>query len=215
MATKQHLLGLVDLGREIGRPPLVGMKFLHQRAVSPPDVLGARPRRHAKDLIGLLLGHFAAARRPQAPLSHRPARAHASWAPGGQDKLPVARGCRRRTRSADRAASSDRAHRAPRPRGGRRGCVPRIAPLSWSSSISTNGARTRDTWPGGLLRALKQSAGGERSPAEQAQAGEPERDRNLQMAAREQERGHRQRQDAARRPHDARQISWDRPWNRR
>jgi hypothetical protein len=32
--------------------------------VRPFDLRGLRPRRHAKDLIGLLLGHFAAPRRP-------------------------------------------------------------------------------------------------------------------------------------------------------
>ena len=43
MAAEKHVLGLVDAGREIRRPPLVGMQFLHQRAVGAPDVLGARP----------------------------------------------------------------------------------------------------------------------------------------------------------------------------
>jgi hypothetical protein len=31
--------------------------------VRAPDLLGARPRLHAKNLMGLLLGHFAARRR--------------------------------------------------------------------------------------------------------------------------------------------------------
>ena len=64
MATKQNLLGLVDLGREIGRPALVGMQFLHQRPVRPLDLSSFSPRRHAKDLVGLILGHLAASRRP-------------------------------------------------------------------------------------------------------------------------------------------------------
>ena len=66
MAAQKHLLGFVHAGREIRRPPLVGMQFLHERTVGAPDVLRARPRLQAKDLIGLLLGHFAAARRAPA-----------------------------------------------------------------------------------------------------------------------------------------------------
>ena len=63
MSTKQNFLGLIDAGREIRRAPLVGMEFLHQRAVRARDHVGARPGFHAKDLIGLLFRHFAAARR--------------------------------------------------------------------------------------------------------------------------------------------------------
>ena len=62
MAAKKDFLGLIDAGREIRRAPLVGMQFLHQRAMRTADVLGARPGLQAKDLIGLLLRHFSAAR---------------------------------------------------------------------------------------------------------------------------------------------------------
>jgi len=34
MASKQNFLGLIDTGREIRRPPLVGMQFLYEGAVS-------------------------------------------------------------------------------------------------------------------------------------------------------------------------------------
>ena len=64
MAAQKHVLGFVYTGREIRRAPLIGMQFLHERAVSAPDILRARPRLHAKDLIGLLLRHFAAGPRP-------------------------------------------------------------------------------------------------------------------------------------------------------
>src|SRR5262245_62768084 len=64
MAAQKNFLGLVDAGREIRRPPLVGMQFLHERAVGAADVFRARPRLNAKDLIGLLFRHFAAAPRP-------------------------------------------------------------------------------------------------------------------------------------------------------
>ena len=67
MAAEKNVLGLIDAGREIRRPPMVGMEFLHERAVRAPDFLSARPRLHAKDLIGLLLGHFAAPARAPLP----------------------------------------------------------------------------------------------------------------------------------------------------
>jgi hypothetical protein len=63
MLSQQNLFGLVDLRGEVGRAPLIGMQLLHQRAVRPADVLFARPRRKAKNLIGLLLGHLAATAR--------------------------------------------------------------------------------------------------------------------------------------------------------
>ena len=63
MAAKKDVLGFIDAGRKVRRPPLVGMQFLHERTVGTTDVLGARPRLQAKDLIGLLLRHFAAAPR--------------------------------------------------------------------------------------------------------------------------------------------------------
>ena len=66
MVSKQHVLGLIDAGRQIRRPPLVGMHFLHERPVGVADLLGARPGLNAKDLISLLFSHFAAGRRPGA-----------------------------------------------------------------------------------------------------------------------------------------------------
>ena len=74
-------------------PPWSGCSFFISARCARPISVGARPRLHAKDLIGLLLRHFAAPRRPaRSPLPHHPARAHASRAPGGQDTQPVARG---------------------------------------------------------------------------------------------------------------------------
>jgi len=67
MRTKQSILSLVYTGGEVRRPPLVGMQFLHERAVSPPDLLAPRSRLQAKDLIGLLLRHFGARRRAALP----------------------------------------------------------------------------------------------------------------------------------------------------
>ena len=65
MAAKQHILGLIDAGREIRRPPLVGMQFLHEGTVGAADLLRARSGLNAKDLIGFLFSHFAAGRRPR------------------------------------------------------------------------------------------------------------------------------------------------------
>src|ERR1700722_13233192 len=67
MRTKQSLLGLVYTSGEVRRPPLVGMQFLHERAVRPADLVAPRARLQAKDLIGLLVRHFAARRRAALP----------------------------------------------------------------------------------------------------------------------------------------------------
>ena len=67
MRSKQGILGLVYTGGEVRRPPLVGMQFLHQRTVSSADFVPPRARLQAKDLIGLLVRHFAARRRAALP----------------------------------------------------------------------------------------------------------------------------------------------------
>jgi len=51
MAAEKNVLGFVDAGRKIRRPPLVGMQFLHEGTVSASDVPRARPGLNAKDLI--------------------------------------------------------------------------------------------------------------------------------------------------------------------
>jgi len=68
MAAKQNIFGLIDPGREIRRPPLVGMQFLHESPVGTGDIVGSRPGLKAKDLIGLLLRHFSAGRGAPAVL---------------------------------------------------------------------------------------------------------------------------------------------------
>ena len=67
MRSKQSILGLVYSGSEIRRPPLVGMQFLHERAVGSSDLVAPRPRLQAKDLIGLLVRHFSGRRRTALP----------------------------------------------------------------------------------------------------------------------------------------------------
>ena len=68
MATKQNIFGVIDPGREVRRPPLVGMQFLHEGPVGAGDLVGPRPGLKAKDLISLLLRHFSAARTSPAVL---------------------------------------------------------------------------------------------------------------------------------------------------
>ena len=67
MAAEKNVLGLIDASREVRRAPLVGMEFLHERPVRMPNFRGTRPRLQAKDLIGLLLSHFAAPARAPVP----------------------------------------------------------------------------------------------------------------------------------------------------
>ena len=63
MAAQKNFLGFINAGREIRRPPLVGMELLHQRAMRAANIVGARTGFQAKDLIGLLFRHFASTRR--------------------------------------------------------------------------------------------------------------------------------------------------------
>ena len=87
MRAKQNLFGLVYTGREVRRPPLVGMQFLHEHAVSPADLVAPRPRLQAKDLIGLLVRHFAARRRAALPACRVSLRV---LTPGGKPAVQIA-----------------------------------------------------------------------------------------------------------------------------
>ena len=87
MRSKQSILGLVYPGGEIRRPPLVGMQFLHQRAVGPSDFVAPRARLQAKDLIGFLVRHFAARRRATLPPCRVSLRV---LTPGGKPAVQIA-----------------------------------------------------------------------------------------------------------------------------
>ena len=67
MTVQKNVLGLVYTSGKVRRSPLVGMKFLHERAMGAPDLLGARSRLQAKDLISLLWRHFPGTRRHALP----------------------------------------------------------------------------------------------------------------------------------------------------
>src|SRR5262249_2232077 len=57
LATQQQILGLVDLGREIGRAALVGMQLLHQALVGVVHLVLRGARLQAEDTIGLVAAH--------------------------------------------------------------------------------------------------------------------------------------------------------------
>ena len=72
MSAQQSLSGLVHPGREVRRPPLVGMEFLHQRPIRFLDLVEARARLKPQDLVGLILRHYARMRvntRPRVAIS--------------------------------------------------------------------------------------------------------------------------------------------------
>ena len=87
MSAKQSVLGLVYTGGQIRRPPLVGMQFLHQGAMRAPDFVSPRPRLQAKDLLGLLVRHFAARRRSALPPCRISLRV---LTPGGKPAVQIA-----------------------------------------------------------------------------------------------------------------------------
>ena len=87
MRAKQSILGLVYPGSEIRRAPLVGMQFLHQSAVRPADLIAPRARLQAKDLIGLLVRHFATRRRAALPPCRISLRV---LTPGGKPAVQIA-----------------------------------------------------------------------------------------------------------------------------
>src|ERR1700688_1394593 len=87
MRAKQSILSLVYTGGEVRRPPLVGMQFLHERAMRSTDFVAPRPRLQAKDLIGLLVRHFAARRRAALPPCRISLRV---LTPGGKPAVQIA-----------------------------------------------------------------------------------------------------------------------------
>ena len=87
MRAKKSILGLVYASSEVRRAPLIGMQFLHERAVRAPDLVAVRPRLQAKDLIGLLVRHFSARRRATLPPCRVALRV---LTPGGKPAVKIA-----------------------------------------------------------------------------------------------------------------------------
>jgi hypothetical protein len=72
MSAQQDFSRLVDASREVRRPSLVRMEFLHQRPVRFSDLVEARTRLKPQDLIGFLFRHYARMRmgaRPRVTIS--------------------------------------------------------------------------------------------------------------------------------------------------
>ena len=67
MSVDKNILGLVNLGREKGGSAIVRVDSLHKPPVSLADLIRPRSRGKTKNLIGLLLGHGARARRAAMP----------------------------------------------------------------------------------------------------------------------------------------------------
>ena len=87
MRTKQSILGLVYSGSEMRRPPLVGMQFLHKPPVGSSNLVTPRARLQAKDLVGLLVRHFATRRRAALPACRIAMRV---LTPGGKPAVQIA-----------------------------------------------------------------------------------------------------------------------------
>ena len=69
MASQQHFLGLVDARRETRRPPVVGMKFLHERSMSAGHLFARGGLRKPQDLISFILAHFSRGARSRVALT--------------------------------------------------------------------------------------------------------------------------------------------------
>ena len=64
---QQRIFGLVDAGNQELASSGASRKHLEQSVVRRSDILAARPRSKAKDLMGLLLGHGARSLRSSEP----------------------------------------------------------------------------------------------------------------------------------------------------
>ena len=59
MSAHQDGFGFVDFSREGRRPPVVGMQFLHERAMSGRNFVTRGTLPKPQDLISFILGHRA------------------------------------------------------------------------------------------------------------------------------------------------------------
>jgi len=68
MTPQQHILGFVDSGREIRRPPVIGMQFLHEGSMRSDHFLLWRALLKSQYLISLIFRHRdRSGARPSAP----------------------------------------------------------------------------------------------------------------------------------------------------
>jgi hypothetical protein len=59
MSAQKNVLGLVDAGREVRRPALVGVELQHQGPMGTPDLVRPGARLKPQDLVRLLFRHRA------------------------------------------------------------------------------------------------------------------------------------------------------------
>jgi len=57
MSAHQDVFGLVDLGGQTRRAPLVGMQFLHERPVRPGNIFSRSAFLKPQNFISFILGH--------------------------------------------------------------------------------------------------------------------------------------------------------------
>ena len=88
MSAHQDSLGFVDLGGKGRRPPVVGMKFLHEGAMRPRDIFARGPLRKPQDLISFILGHGSRQTPVPAP-APRVAVVLACWTPTGKPAVEI------------------------------------------------------------------------------------------------------------------------------
>ena len=68
MTSHQDFFGFIHPGGESRRPPLVGVQFLHERAMRPRNVVSRSAFLKSQDFISFIFRHrAAAAARPPVP----------------------------------------------------------------------------------------------------------------------------------------------------
>ena len=88
MSAHQDGLGFIDLGGQSRRPPVVGMQFLHERAMRPRDLFARGSFRKPQDLISFILGH-AGRDAPAASRSPRVGVTIACRTPAGKPAVEI------------------------------------------------------------------------------------------------------------------------------
>ena len=59
MTAHEYVLGLVDTSRQTRRPPVVGMQFLHERAMSTRNILSRGAFLKPKNFVSFILRHHS------------------------------------------------------------------------------------------------------------------------------------------------------------
>lgn len=69
MATHEYVFGFVDAGSQGRRPPVIGMEFLHERAMRPRNIFPRGALLKPQNFVSFVLGHRrrSAALPPIAP----------------------------------------------------------------------------------------------------------------------------------------------------